>query len=897
MSTHRLSARLLRFSALAALVLLAEPVVNRLRAQQLLDSGMPVPRLMVISPCGGKAGTSFELTVGGLNLENPEKLIFTTGRQGPGVSGIKAELILTDEPMPKDPKKMPEKKGKKGMAIGTPGIFKYKITLPPDTPLGLHDIRIVTEHGVSNPRTFAVGDLNEVLEKEPNNEDSQAQRIEMNTTVNGSFANSTDVDYYVFAGKKGQRVLLNCQTSSIDGRANPEIEVYDSRDRRVANNRDYDGSDALADLVLPADGDYRVRLIQFTHTFGQPLSLPNAIPNGLSDHFYRLTISTTPWIDAVFPPVVEPGKPTSVTVYGRNLPGGKPDPSALVDRAVLEKITMTVTPPPPTEREKLSFSGHLAPSRAALDGFELRLRNGAGSSNPFLLTFPSAPVIVENDANDTPDKAQSVTLPCEVVGRVDKRRDRDWYSFTAKKGETWNIDVLSHRLGSPTYMNIVLRNAMGGDIYESPLNDPMNQYVRKFFVRSEDPPSYRFTAPADGVYKLLVASRTADVSGGYGPRHFYRLRITRDQPDFHLVALSSAEHLPDTVMVPPGGTGAFTILALREDGFTSDITLTAEGLPSGLTCEPQILSGHVRQTTMVVKAGAGVPSWLGEIKIKGTATVNGTKLVREARPGGVTWPTQNGNNEIARSRLERGLFLTVRGQVPFALAASLEKAEILQGDKGNVKVVQERPWAEFKTALVVSVNFSQNSQGVELPQNLRINNNQPLNLDAAKKDGLLPITVGPDVPPGIYNIVLRGQGQAPYSTDPMAKDKKQVNIVGMSNAVTLTVLPKALATFRVNNTNPTVKVGGQMEVIVSVERKFDYNGEFKVHLTLPPGTKGLSVDDVTIPAGANEAKLVLRAPADAKPGNFGNLSLTAVAMFNGKTPTPHEVKLNVNVAK
>jgi lysophospholipase L1-like esterase len=43
--------------------------------------------------------------------------------------------------------------------------------------------------------------------------------------------------------------------------------------------------------------------------------------------------------------VVEAGKTTSVTVYGRNLPGGKPDPSAVVEDRVLEKITVDVTAP------------------------------------------------------------------------------------------------------------------------------------------------------------------------------------------------------------------------------------------------------------------------------------------------------------------------------------------------------------------------------------------------------------------------------------------------------------------------------------------------------------------------------------------------------------------------
>src|SRR5581483_6787220 len=194
---------------------------------------------------------------------------------------------------------------------------RFKVTVGADVPLGIHDARLVNKWGISNARAFVVGDLPEVQEKEPNNDVEQAQRIELNSTVQGVINAPTDVDYYVFAGKKGQRVVVSCLASSIDSRFNAQLEVYDSQGKRLASNRHYSGTEALTDLTLPNDGDYYVRLVEFTHSQGTP------------EHFYRLTVSTAPWIDAVFPPMVEPGKPAQVTVYGRNLPGGTPDPSVV----------------------------------------------------------------------------------------------------------------------------------------------------------------------------------------------------------------------------------------------------------------------------------------------------------------------------------------------------------------------------------------------------------------------------------------------------------------------------------------------------------------------------------------------------------------------------------------
>jgi len=73
-----------------------------------------------------------------------------------------------------------------------------------------------------------------VLEKEPNNDVPQAQRVELNSTINGSITAPTDVDYYVFSGKKGQRVVVSCLASSIDSRLFPAVEIYDSTGRQLA---------------------------------------------------------------------------------------------------------------------------------------------------------------------------------------------------------------------------------------------------------------------------------------------------------------------------------------------------------------------------------------------------------------------------------------------------------------------------------------------------------------------------------------------------------------------------------------------------------------------------------------------------------------------------------------
>jgi hypothetical protein len=880
MTTHRHlrgNAPALVLAALGAVLLNTAPA----HAQR-NPSGLPSPRLYTVSPAGGKVGNSIEVTLAGLHFEEPERIVFSH-------PGIKGDIVPTPPPEIDPKTKKPKPRG--GMAQQAAGLVKCRISIAPGTPLGNHDVRLIGKWGASNPRTFMVGDLNEIEEKEPNNDIEQAQRLEINTTVNGTINNPTDVDYYVFKAAKGQRILLSCLASTIDSRLQPAIEVYSSKDRQIAANRNYNGYDALADFTAPEDGDYFVRVFQFTHTFRQPI--PGGLPAGASDNFYRLSITTAPWIDAIFPSVIEPGKTVNVTVYGRNLPDGKLEPTALDGDVALEKATVSVTAPA-DGRGKLAFSGLVIPPAGFLDGFEVRLKNAAGSSNPFLITLARAPVVLDRGAgHDTPESAQQVMLPCEIAGQVEKRRDRDWYSFTAKKGETWNIEVSSNRLGAPTYMMFLLRNpATRAEMFESPLNENMQRHSRKFFTRSEDPGPFRFTAPADGQYQLLVASRSGDTL--YGPRHYYQVRITRDEADFRLVAMSATSVLPDAATVSAGGHQSFSVLVEREAGFANDIELTVEGLPPGVTCPPQTLAGGARQATLVVSATPDAAPWAGEVKIKGTAMIEGNKIVREARAGSILWPVQPNNNIITISRLDRSLVMAVRGKAPFTLMPALDKPEVPQGGKAVLTVKLARLWPDVKGPVQVQIMGGGQGQQGELPQNLRINNNQPINVTGPS--GTLNITVGNDVPPGTYNLVLRGQTQAPFNKDATSKAKQNTFLVQPSAPISFTVLPKSLATFTVSNPSPTIKIGNQMDLVVRVNRQFNFKGEFKVQLVLPPGANGVEAGEVVIPAGKDEAKLVLRVPPGANPGGRGNLLVRATAMY-GKSAVVHEAKLNVNVVK
>ena len=92
---------------------------------------------------------------------------------------------------------------------------------------------------------------------------------------------------------------------------------------------------------------------------------------------------------------------------------------------------------------------------------------------------------IDNEANDTSETAQTVVLPCEIAGRIEKRRDRDWYTFAARKDEVYSVEVLSDRLGSETDMYFVLRRADNKQVLVENDDNPDTLSPVRFFTRSE----------------------------------------------------------------------------------------------------------------------------------------------------------------------------------------------------------------------------------------------------------------------------------------------------------------------------------------------------------------------------------------------------------------------------
>src|SRR5262245_39002660 len=114
-SPGRLFTRLGAFAWVAALLLLTA----RTAVAQL-----PQARLQSVFPPGVRAGESVDVTIGGTDLEGAGALWFNH----PGLRAFRLKENV------------------------------FRVAAAAGTPVGLYDVRVVGKYGVSNPRTFTVGE-------------------------------------------------------------------------------------------------------------------------------------------------------------------------------------------------------------------------------------------------------------------------------------------------------------------------------------------------------------------------------------------------------------------------------------------------------------------------------------------------------------------------------------------------------------------------------------------------------------------------------------------------------------------------------------------------------------------------------------------------------------------
>ena len=108
--------------------------------------------------------------------------------------GVRAEVLPRSEA---EGKKLPD------------GTATVRIDAAPDAPLGVRDIRLVTEEAITTSARFYVTDLPVTVEKDAHGTRTDSQEITLPAMVCGRVGASVEVDWYRFEAKKEDRIDFN----------------------------------------------------------------------------------------------------------------------------------------------------------------------------------------------------------------------------------------------------------------------------------------------------------------------------------------------------------------------------------------------------------------------------------------------------------------------------------------------------------------------------------------------------------------------------------------------------------------------------------------------------------------------------------------------------------------
>lgn len=709
---------------------------------------LPAATLSSVQPAGANPGAETEVKITGVNLEQVDALQFSH----PGITAVQKT------------KQNPKTK------TAVPVTNTFIVAVKPDVPLGLYEVRASGVYGVSSPRSFVVSPLPEILEAEPNNEHDQAQNVETGTIVNGVIA-ARDFDSFRFKAQKGQRILIQCEAKQIDSHWEPILTLFDDQGRQIQEARDTTFHDLILDFTPPKDGVYTIQIHDLLYADGRYVGGRN------NPCYYRLTLNQGPHVDFVYPPAGMSGTTGTFTFYGRNLPGGKATSYMLPCGKPLEQLTVQVpvpsaaSQPPAIETfHRLRFGSMVAAPAKSMEGFEYRLPSKNGVANSVFIGFATAKMLQEKEPNNTPETSQILNVPCEVAGQFATLGDRDWFDFKAKKGEIFQIEVLSQRLGVGTDPFLVLQqvkpDGTATDLKE--IDDQTLAGVgrrtrilntgRYSFNTKTDDPGYRFVAPADATYRIMLRDMYFMSRGD--ARFVYRLSIRKETPDFRLVTTThypedlgpqNRNREPWSTLLRRGGTERIDVLVYRWDGFAGDIKLRVSGLPDGVTCEETTVRPYQQTAALIFQANESVKNWNGPIQISGEAVIDEKPETRVAESSAVMSLGRTARF-VPRSRRTLQTILSVtKEQAPFLVTIGEGKVWNTEAGKTAKVPVKVTRRGDFKEAvqLIPVVN----------PDNI---SSKVITIPANKSEGEVEITVKKNAITGPHQMVFEVKTDVQY---------------------------------------------------------------------------------------------------------------------------------------
>lgn len=613
------------------------------------------PTLSVITPRGIQRGAEHVLTFSGARLSDAEEILFYE----PGFEVVKIEA---------DPKNA--------------NIVRATVKVAADCPLGEKVAQVRTRSGISDYRTFFVGALPAVAEKEPNTEFATPQPIEQNVTVEG-VVQSEDVDYFVVEAKKGQRLSVEVEGMRFGQTLfDPYIAILDSKrfELSAVDDSPLVRQDAVTSVIIPEDGQYIIEMRESGY-------------GGDGNCRYRLHVGQFPRPTAVFPAGGKAGEEVEFTFIGD---AGGP---------IKQKVTL----PADGTTEMQIF---------AQDD------RGISPSGHTIRVSPD-PNAFEQEPNNTLAEATPVAFPSAFNGILEAPGDHDYIKFTAQKGQTYEVECYGRRIR--TGIDPVMHVFRVRDGRALTGNDD-----------SRGPDSYfRFAVPEDGEYAI----RIMDHLGRGGADFAYRVEFQPVTPKLTLGIPRVARYSQSRQRIYVAKGNRFgTLISASRANFGGELVLDDMQLPEGMSIVAAPMPANLNTMPVIFEATADAPLAGGLIDFRARLNDDNQKISGRFENRADFVISGPGQSLYVWKDVER-LPIAVVDELPYTIEIVQPKVPIVRNGSMQLKVIAKKKegWDEQ-----INVQFPFRPPGIGASSSVNIPKGQtevlyPLSASGSAAIGKWPV--------------------------------------------------------------------------------------------------------------------------------------------------------------
>jgi hypothetical protein len=479
---------------------------------------------------------------------------------------------------------------------------------------------------------------------------------------------------------------------------------------------------------------------------------------------------------------------------------------------------------------------------APVPGFGIFASDATGiSPSPVAFRLGDLSNAIEAEPNNSVAEATPGEAPGAFNGVISEAGDIDYFKFTAKAGQTFDVRAHAKAIRSPLDPVLTVYNATGGGLLANDDSGSPDSYVR-------------FGVPADGEYLVSVT----DHLGKGGPDFAYRVELTPVQPALTMGLPERQQYLDVTVPVPSGNRLAALVSASRAD-FGGDLTIDIKDLPPGMTFETLPMAANMTIVPVLFTAPAGTPLAGSMADVIGRPV--DSSIAVEGHLLQETGLVRGQNNIRVWGHQCQRMAIAVTEEAPFSIEIVEPKVPLVRDGSMNLKVVATRKEG-FTAPIAVSLLYD--PPGVGSARSVAIPEGQ--------NEALIPLNANGGAEIKNWKIVV--QGEATVGNGPVLVSSQMANLE----------IADRYFTFAFNAA--AAEQGQATEVVINVTKNKDFEGMAAVELL------GLPNEVTTTPIEFNKdmTELVFKVntTVNSPEGRHQTLLCRAVVTANGE-PITHSL--------